>query len=403
MAVDPNIIPAGAFEIQFSEGKQIEGSNMYTGYIGSIQSNIKVVYHLESQSKDLQWWYEFAMSHCSPYLLRVIGKCQSSSVGKELLFTELVEGTLHDWVKKNPLIDSEYPERLSKPFIGILGDILNGIIYFRCTLRQPHGEICANNVYLVNGNAKLGKALNPKWYEKTFGDDINKFCGMVRSLFKSKGSKLPFGLDHLCRYLQKYIKFEKHLMNAINHPIMLTPDARCEYRLVAYSLVKHHQNCQLEIMVNKRLGQELSPKKNSRWSWMERIHGKEFETILHYQHNQTLPPSPPSQLPPLQFGSLPPPQPQQQMYVQPQQQPPQTQLPQTQPQLPSPSVDYSNTPVSFLKYNRNAVTHVKDYDRCITNDTIDRTLSSFVPEFMPLLHEVLTSLGVFVRPLPVTI
>ncbi|KAL7217842.1 hypothetical protein ACSBR2_011134 [Camellia fascicularis] len=192
-------------------------------------------------------------------------------------------------------------------------------------------------------------------------------------------------------------------MNAINHPIMLTPDARCEYRLVAYSLVKHHQNCQLKIMVNKRLGQELSPKKNSRWSWMERIHGKEFETILHYQHNQTLPPSSPSQLPPLQFGSLPPPQPQQQMYVQPQQQPPQTQLPQTQPQLPSPSVDYSNTPVSFLKYNRNAVTHVKDYDRRITNDTIDRTLSSFVPEFMPLLHEVLTRLGVFVRPLPVTI
>ncbi|KAI8011730.1 hypothetical protein LOK49_LG06G00395 [Camellia lanceoleosa] len=282
MAVDPDTIPAGAFEIQFSEGKQIEDSNMYTGYIGSTQSSIKVVYHLESQSKDLQWWYEFAMSHCNPYLLRVIGKCQSSSVGKELLFTELVEGTLDDWVKKNPFIDSEYPERLSKPFIGILGDILNGIIYFRCTLRQPHGEICANNVYLVNGNAKLGKALNPEWYKKTFGDDIEKFCGMVR-----------------------------YLMNAINHPIMLTPDTRCEYRLVAYSLVKHHQNCQLLIMVNRKLGQELSPKKNSLWSWMERIHGKVFESILHHQHNQTLPPSPPSQLPPLQFGSLPPPQPQQ--------------------------------------------------------------------------------------------
>ena len=66
----------------------------------------------------------------------------------------------------------------------------------RFTLRQPHGEICANNVYLVNGNAKLGKALNPEWYEKTFGDDIDKFYGMVKSLFKSKGSKLSFGLDH---------------------------------------------------------------------------------------------------------------------------------------------------------------------------------------------------------------
>ncbi|CAL5391498.1 unnamed protein product [Camellia sinensis] len=191
------------------EGKQIEDSNMYTGYIGSTQSSIKVVYHLESQSKDLQWWYEFATSHCSLYLLRVIGKYQSSFVGKELLFTEVVEGTLHDWVKKNLLVDFEYPERPSKPFIGILG----------CTLRQPHGEICANNVYLVNGNAKLGKALNPEWYKKTFGDDIDKFCGMVKSLFKSEGSKLPFGLDHL------------HLMNAINHPIKLTPDARCEYRL----------------------------------------------------------------------------------------------------------------------------------------------------------------------------
>ncbi|CAL5391411.1 unnamed protein product [Camellia sinensis] len=129
MAVDPDTTAAGAFEIQFLKGKQIEDSNMYTGYIGSTQSSIKVVYHLESQSKDLQWWYEFATSHCSPYLLRVIGKCQSSFVGKELVFTEVVEGILYDWVKKNSFVDSEYPVRLSKSFIGILGDIYSMASY----------------------------------------------------------------------------------------------------------------------------------------------------------------------------------------------------------------------------------------------------------------------------------
>lgn len=69
---------------------------------------------------DIDCWYNFALQHYnSSYLLWVFGKSNCVIYGEmQLLFTEVVEGNLTDWVKDKLLLQTS--ERLSPPFKRIL-------------------------------------------------------------------------------------------------------------------------------------------------------------------------------------------------------------------------------------------------------------------------------------------
>ncbi|RWR93230.1 hypothetical protein CKAN_02246900 [Cinnamomum micranthum f. kanehirae] len=294
------------------------------------------------------------MRNQSPYILKVFGKCNYDvdrhGNKREILFAEAVEDTLETWANKNLLLEPNYPERLSLRFIGILLDILHGIIHFHLKLKRPHGEICSGNIYIVDGKAKLAHVVD-RFDQNSFVDDINKFCFMVRHLFAKDGLATPLELDQLCNSLRLY-KADGYLRNSVNHPVLLTPKERGEVRHLAHSLICESPN---EVKIGKSLVRELQNASRKFHGaiqgphWIGNVSEQEFLGTLNFQN------------------------------------PP-----------------YRDIPLDFIRYCRNVGEHVRGDARkpWITDEYRDEMLTSFLPGFLPILHDVLSFEGICVRTLP---
>lgn len=266
--------------LQLSEGKRVGESNLFHGFIKS-DRDIPVAYHCHTKGdEDLQKWHDMGLELCSPYVLRVHGRAKCSEVDKEVLVTETVEGSLKCWVTGNPLLDETSPHITLHPlFRNYLRDILKGMHFLRFDIKQPHGEIREHNIFISRGIAKLANVLHPDRYPlMSFGDDINKFCGMIRRLFNQKGIEIPLELDKFCRSLQRYGHSDSYFRNAVNHPALLGPMDRCHYRHIAYSRV---WDSYLQNQVERRLVGEL---KNAQMfcQWRENIQVQEYRDALYY-------------------------------------------------------------------------------------------------------------------------
>lgn len=79
------------------------------------------------------------------------------------------------------------------------------MIYFHTSFKRAHGEIAADNIYIIRGirgRVKFANVVDIRSYKnKSFGDDVNKFCAMVRRLFI--GEDIPLELNQLCHSLRE--------------------------------------------------------------------------------------------------------------------------------------------------------------------------------------------------------
>lgn len=69
-------------------------------------------------------------------------------------------------------------------------DILRGILFIHSKNRS-HRNISVDNVYIVDGRAKLGMMNLPNNGEGSLHNDIVQFCRMIRTNFTIQGRNRP--------------------------------------------------------------------------------------------------------------------------------------------------------------------------------------------------------------------
>ncbi|XP_028118455.1 uncharacterized protein LOC114316008 isoform X1 [Camellia sinensis] len=155
--------------------------------------------HLLPINDNVHYWYKFASEHKSSHLLSILGKAH---VGDDqiILFSQPVDQNFEDWMQHNLLINLD--NHLTPSFRAFLLGMLKGINYLHSKLKHAHGEICGENIYVIDGRAKFVDVVDIN-LKKSYVDDINRFCKMVESPFKAKNIPLPLELEYLLSSLKK--------------------------------------------------------------------------------------------------------------------------------------------------------------------------------------------------------
>ncbi|CAL5323080.1 unnamed protein product [Camellia sinensis] len=108
--------------------------------------------HLLPNNDNVHYWYKFASEHKSSHLLSILGKAH---VGDDqiILFSQPVDQNFEDWMQHNLLINLD--NHLTPSFRAFLLGMLKGINYLHSELKHAHGEICGENIYVIDGRAKF--------------------------------------------------------------------------------------------------------------------------------------------------------------------------------------------------------------------------------------------------------
>ncbi|KAM7482122.1 hypothetical protein LguiB_006705 [Lonicera macranthoides] len=148
-------------------------------------------------TKETRYWYDFAMTNTSGFLLRMF--CKKVQDDKHIYFvSEKFDCTMNQF--KKPSLWDYRTKRLDQDFTRILLDIMQGILYLHIDVKHTHGKISTENVFLVKGGVKLGNMLCAASCRENrkFKDDYFGFANLVDKVFQNiqKTTWLPYELQH---------------------------------------------------------------------------------------------------------------------------------------------------------------------------------------------------------------
>ncbi|KAL7238591.1 hypothetical protein ACSBR2_004647 [Camellia fascicularis] len=260
----------------FSDG-EISIANNTNSYKATMNCDMSTFCHLLPNNDNVHYWYKFALEHKSSHLLRILGKAR---VGDDqiILFSQPVDQNFEDWMQHNLLINQD--NHLTPSFTALLLDMLKGINYFHGELKHAHGEICGKNIYVIDGRAKFANVVDID-FKKSYIDDINSFCKMVKSPFEAKNIPLPLEL----KYLLSSLKKPNGLCNSVNHPVLLNSYGRAMYRHMALRETRHMKNYgNFNQDMIAAYPKEKNKNRNLNFSWIKKVMDgkKSYSSVLYY-------------------------------------------------------------------------------------------------------------------------
>ncbi|XP_042947927.1 uncharacterized protein LOC122280888 [Carya illinoinensis] len=264
---------------------------------------------------------------------------------------EYYQQSLEHWLQENSLFDHQV-KNLNPEFLQILRDVLRGIDYLHSVKKRCHRNLSTLNIVIVNGRAKITGMVNDASTSKTKQDDhldYKHLAKVIRTCFGSKQQNIPTELKLFLTYISrsKYSKSSR-LLNIKNHPIFLSPLQRLCYRVTAYTFLYFGKSRKSFVLT---LNNKLQKSK-----WKDRV--DIFQEVLDCREK-------------LKHLS----KRQRREFM------------------------YNQSAISFMRFARNVIVHLNDnfsrdlVNKKLTVEVVEEELNTCMPEFMPILHEVLVDHG----------
>ncbi|XP_040987267.1 uncharacterized protein LOC121235100 isoform X1 [Juglans microcarpa x Juglans regia] len=264
---------------------------------------------------------------------------------------EYYQQSLEQWLEENSLFDHQV-KNLNPEFLQILRDVLRGIDYLHSVKKRCHRNLSMLNVVIVNGRAKITGMVNDAATSKTKQDDqldYKHLANVVRTCFGSEQQNIPTELKLFLAYISRSKDSKSsRFLNIENHPIFLSPLQRLCYRVMAHTFL-YFGNAKKSFGLT--LNDELQKCK-----WKDRV--KIFKGVLD-RHKELKHLS----------GK------QKRKFM------------------------YKQSAISFMRFARNVIVHLKDNfsqhlgSKKLTAEEVEEELNTCMPEFMPILHQVLVDHG----------
>ncbi|KAG2680152.1 hypothetical protein I3843_11G086100 [Carya illinoinensis] len=264
---------------------------------------------------------------------------------------EYYQQSLEQWLQENSLFDHQV-KNLNPEFLQILRDVLRGIDYLHSVKKRCHRNLSTLNIVIVNGRAKITGMVNDASASKTKQDghlDYKHLAKVVRTCFGSKQQNIPTELKLFLTYISRSKDSKSsRLLNIENHPIFLSPLQRLCYRVSAHTFL-YFGNAKKSFRLT--LNDELQKCK-----WKDKV--KLFKGVLD-RHKELK-----------HLSSK-----QRKNFM------------------------YKQSAISFMRFARNVIVHLKDNfsqhleSKKLTAEEVDEEFNRCMPEFMPILHQVLVDHG----------
>ncbi|KAF3966578.1 hypothetical protein CMV_009326 [Castanea mollissima] len=324
-------------------------------YDGVYQVNVenigRVIYNVAPRVDSLsRESYNLAVACSNEFVLKNIF-CFNPNCNQVCYVMEHYEQNFKQWLQENSLSDQQ-GKNLNPECLQILRDVLRGIGYLHRVKKRCHGKLNETNIVIVNGRAKITGMVND--ISKTHLDDYSDYkhlATIVRRSFETEQHDIPTELKLFLTYISK--TEPSRLLNIENHPIFLSPLQRLSYRVIAHTFLYFGKSKRsFALALNAKLGE-------CDWKLNVRTTGTFVMVLDRYNH--------------------------------------QGNLSEKQRKI----VEYKQTAISFMRFCRNVVAHLKDNNvkrdpgRCkkLTVKEVEEELNGYWPEFMPIVHEVLVEHG----------
>ncbi|KAF5477703.1 hypothetical protein F2P56_004320 [Juglans regia] len=264
---------------------------------------------------------------------------------------EYYQQSLEQWLQENSLFDHQV-KNLNPEFLQILRDVLRGIDYLHSVKKRCHRNLSTLNIVIVNGRAKITGMVNDASTSKTKQDyqlDYQHLANIVRTCFGSEQKNIPTELKLFLAYISRSKDSKSsRFLNIENHPIFLSPLQRLCYRVIAHTFL-YFGNAKKSFGLT--LNDELEKCK-----WKDKV--KLFKEVLD-RHKELK-----------HFSGK-----QKSKFM------------------------YKQSAISFMRFARNVIVHLKEISgqhlgsKKLTAEEVEEELNRCMPEFMPILHQVLVDHG----------
>ncbi|KAG2680150.1 hypothetical protein I3843_11G086000 [Carya illinoinensis] len=255
---------------------------------------------------------------------------------------EYYQQSLEHWLQENSLFDHQV-KNLNPEFLQIIRDVLRGIDYLHSVKKRCHRNLSTLNIVIVNGRAKITGMVNDAATSKTKHDDhldYKHLANVIRTCFGSKQQNIPTELKLFLTYISN--SKSSRLLNFENHPIFLSPLQRLCYRVTAYTFLYFGKSKNsFELTLNNKL---------QKCKWKDKV--DKFQVVLDCREKK-----------------------QRRKFL------------------------YDQSAISFMRFARNVIVHLDDnfsqdlVSKKLTAEEVEEELNTCMPEFMPILHEVLVDHG----------
>ncbi|KAL8120821.1 hypothetical protein AgCh_017852 [Apium graveolens] len=311
------------------------------------------------------WWAKFSMQYPSINVLTVYGAGETVD-DQYFIACETFEQSLANWLNDSSHFSQDKP--LSSTLKSFFRDVINGASDVHNQSKGILGvELSINNIFIVNGRAKLSLFKHATSDTTTFGQ-------MVKTeVYESK--PIPVELYHLLKHMRKY----SWHVSCVTHPFFLSASQTCMYVKIAHERIQASPSTW---PINKKINSLVQVEFDDNFNWIAEVQHPILLGVLNFKKNKVQDSGATKTGTGNEKGI--------------------EEVPKKELDTPlgekveagEGEIEYDSSPSSFLKFYRNLIVHAKK--GALTNEEIVFEMNKIIPNFLLYVHGVLTDNNLFV-------